>query len=195
MLNNDTEVIKADWLTEMVTQALQPGVGAVGARLWYPDNTLQHGGVIFVKGLAGHAHRFLPRGEAGYFGRAVTVQNFSAVTAACMVIRKDLYLEFGGMNEGELAVAYNDVDLCLRLTKAGYRIVWTPYAELYHHESASRGDDQEKKNRKRALKEYNYMMKHWGGYLDRDPAYNPNLPRDSENFLPEGHESIVKPSK
>lgn len=186
MLNNDTEVINADWLTEMVCQALQPGVGAVGARLWYPDNTLQHGGVIFVKGLAGHAHRFLPYGEAGYFGRAVAVQNFSAVTAACMVMPRDLYLELGGMNEAELAVAYNDVDLCLRMTGAGYRIVWTPYAELYHHESASRGDDRHKKNRKRAIREYEYMMKNWGGRLDSDPAYNPNLPRDSENFLPEG---------
>ncbi len=186
LLNNDTQVIREDWLTEMVSQSLQPGVGAVGARLWYPDNTLQHGGVIFVKGLAGHAHRCLPNGEAGYFGRGVAVQNFSAVTAACMVMRRDIYLELGGMNEDELSVAYNDVDLCLKLTKAGYRIVWTPYAELYHHESASRGDDRQDKHRNRAVSEYEYIMKTWGPELSLDPAYNPNLPQDRENFLPEG---------
>lgn len=189
MLNNDTEVIKEDWLEEMVSQALQPGVGAVGARLWYPDGTLQHGGVIFVKGLAGHAHRFLPMGETGYFGRAAAVQNFSAVTAACLVMRKDIFEDIGGMNENELSVAYNDIDMCLRLAEAGYRIVWTPYAQLYHHESASRGDDREARHRKRAVREYKYMIKNWESVLSRDPAYNTNLPQDREDFFPEGFSS------
>ncbi len=195
MLNNDTEVINDDWLEEMVSQALQPGVGAVGARLWYPDKTLQHGGVIFVKGLAGHAHRFLPMGESGYFGRAVAVQNFSAVTAACLVMRKDIFEDIGGMNENELSVAYNDIDMCLRLTEAGYRIVWTPYAELYHHESASRGDDREARHRKRAVREYKYMTKNWGSVLGRDPAYNINLPQDREDFFPKGFLSSDKETR
>ncbi|MCG8639505.1 MAG: glycosyltransferase family 2 protein [Desulfobacterales bacterium] len=192
MLNNDTEVIKEDWLDEMVSHALKPGVGAVGARLWYPDNTLQHGGVIFVKGIAGHAHRFLPRGKSGYFGRAAAVQNFSAVTAACLVMQKDIFEKIGGMNEKELSVAYNDIDLCLRLTEAGYRIVWTPYAELYHYESASRGNDRQKQHRKRAVRELKYMIKNWGAVLSHDPAYNKNLPQDREDFFPEGFSISAK---
>lgn len=186
MLNNDIEVINTDWLQEMVSQAVQPGVGAVGARLWYPDNTLQHGGVIFILGLAGHAHRFLKKNQSGYFGRAVAIQNFSAVTAACLVMKKELFEQVGGMNEKKLPVAYNDIDLCLKLTEAGYCIVWTPYAELYHHESASRGDDRQTKHRKRAAREYEYMIKNWGTKLENDPAYNKNLPQDRENFFPEG---------
>jgi GT2 family glycosyltransferase len=137
LLNNDIEVITPDWLDEMVSLAAQPGTGAVGARLWYPNGTLQHGGVLLgLGGVAGHMHAMLRRWQLGYFGRAVVTQNLSAVTAACLVIRKSIYEQVGGLNE-ELAVAFNDVDFCLRVLKAGYRNVWTPHAELYHHESAS----------------------------------------------------------
>jgi GT2 family glycosyltransferase len=174
-LNNDMEVIGDQWLKEMVSHACRPGVGAVGARLWFPDDTLQHGGVIFVKGSALHAHRGAVRGSSGYWGRAVAIQNFSAVTAACLVMRKEIYLKAGGMNEADLSVSYNDIDLCLKLSVAGYRIVWTPYAELYHYESASRGDDLSSENRKRALAEYAYMVRRWGAILESDPAWNPEI--------------------
>ncbi|MBC7752124.1 MAG: glycosyltransferase, partial [Candidatus Saccharibacteria bacterium] len=115
LLNNDVEVINVDWLSEMVSHALRPKVAAVGARLWYPDNTLQHAGVVLgIHGIAGHVHRFLPRGDVGYCGRASLIQSFSAVTAACLVVRKSIYEELGGLNETELPVACNDVDFCLR---------------------------------------------------------------------------------
>src|SRR5690606_22792957 len=126
-----------NWLAEMVSHAIRPDVGAVGARLWYPDETLQHGGVILGLGgrrLAAHSHRLLPRGSTGYFNRANSTQEYSAVTAACLVIKKSIYDEVGGLNETDLQVAYNDVDLCLRVREKGYRNIWTPYADLYHHE-------------------------------------------------------------
>ena len=176
LLNNDVEVISPGWLSEMVSHALRPGVGAVGARLWYPDDTLQHGGVILgLGGVAGHAHLRLPRGGYGYFGRAELIQGFSAITAACLVIRKAIYDEVGGMNENELRVAFNDVDLCLRLREKGYRSVWTPYAELYHHESASRGSEDSPEKKSRFAREGRYMKQRWGGRLLNDPAYSPNL--------------------
>ena len=175
LLNNDLEVMNADWLSEMVSHALRPEVGAVGARLWYPDNTIQHAGVILGGGgVADHAHIGL-RDEPGYFARAHLVQNFSAVTAACMLVRKDRYLEIGGLNEINLAVAFNDVDFCLRLRARGFRIVWTPHAELYHHESASRGFEDTRLKRSRFLSEVAYMEAKWKEALANDPCYNPNL--------------------
>ncbi len=134
-MNNDVEVITPEWLTELVSHAIQPNVGAVGARLWYPDNTLQHGGVIMVGGVAGHAHKHLPKGQPGYACRAIVAQNYSAVTAACLVVRKSLFEQVGGLNEADLTVAFNDIDFCLKLKHAGYDNVWTPFAELYHYES------------------------------------------------------------
>lgn len=181
LLNNDIEVISPDWLGEMVSHALRPQIGAVGARLWYPDDTLQHGGVILVGGVAGHAHKNLPRGELGYARRAVLVQNYSAVTAACLILRKEVYLEVGGMDE-KLAVAFNDVDFCLRILKAGYRNLWTPYAELYHHESATRGFEDTPAKKARFDGEIRFMRERWGELLDNDPAYNPNLAFDREDF-------------
>jgi GT2 family glycosyltransferase len=143
LLNNDIEVITPDWLDELVSLAAQPGTGAVGARLWYPNDTLQHGGVLFgLGGVAGHMHHALHRWQQGYFGRAVVTQNLSAVTAACLVIRKSTYEAVEGFDE-KLAVAFNDVDFCAKVLKAGYRNVWTPHAELYHYESASRGSDMD----------------------------------------------------
>lgn len=183
LLNNDVEVISGDWLDEMVSHALRPGVGAVGAKLLYSDDTVQHAGIILgVHGIAGHAHRFVDRNSAGYCGRAALVQSFSAVTAACLVVRKDLYEKVGGLNEEVLGVACNDVDFCLRLGQAGYRTVWTPYAELYHHESATRGFDTTPEKLARSATENAYMRKHWQDLLADDPFYSPNLSLDIEDF-------------
>jgi GT2 family glycosyltransferase len=182
-LNNDIEVIGADWLTEMASQAVRPGVGAVGAMLYYPNGQIQHAGIIAgLGGVAGHAHHRLPRGDPGYFGRAALVQNMSAVTAACLVMPKRLFDRLGGLNETELAVAFNDVDLCLRIRDAGYRIVWSPHAQLYHHESASRGSDTDPDKIERFRAEVGYMMRRWRHVLDRDPYYNPNLRLDGADF-------------
>jgi O-antigen biosynthesis protein len=175
LVNDDIEVKSADWLTEMVSHALRPGVGAVGARLWYPDHTLQHAGMVLVGGVARHIHKHLPEGEAGFNGRAVLTQNFSAVTGACLVVKKALFEQVGGLNDQELAVGFNDVDFCLKLVEAGCRNVWTPHAELIHHESATRGQDNSPDKQRRAEKELRYMRKRWGDKLHIDPAYNPNL--------------------
>lgn len=183
LLNNDIEVISPDWLHEMVSLALQPGVGAVGAKLLYPDMTIQHGGVVLgIGGMAGHAHKHLPSTVAGHGGRAQLVQNFSAVTAACLVVRKSLYEQVGGLDEAQLGVAYNDVDFCLRLREAGYRNVWTPYAELLHHESASRGLEMAAESRDRLARESAVMRSRWADLIAHDPAYNPNLTLDTEDF-------------
>ena len=183
LINNDLEVITPEWLSEMVSIALQPKVGAVGARLWYPDETLQHGGVILgIGGVAGHSHKNLPRNHYGYFSRATVSQSLSAVTAACLLIRKAIYKEVGGLNEVNLQIAFNDVDFCLRLQDAGYRNVWTPNAELYHHESASRGSEDTTEKRARFSKEVQYMKQHWGDRFLNDPAYSPNLTLDHEDF-------------
>jgi len=183
LLNNDVEVISPEWLSEMVAIALQPGTGAIGARLWYPNNTLQHGGVIIgLGGVAAHSHRGMPRNEYGYFGRASLTQNFSAVTAACLVIRKSIFNEVGGLNENDLKVAFNDVDFCLRVQEAGYRNVWTPFAELYHHESATRGYDDTPEKKERFAREIEYMQRRWQTTNYNDPAYNVNLTLNHEDF-------------
>jgi O-antigen biosynthesis protein len=183
LINNDVEVISPDWLGEMVSHALRPEVGAVGARLWYSDDTLQHAGVVLgIHGVAGHVHRFLPRGNVGYCGRAALIQSFSAVTGACLVVRKSSYEAVGGLNEVELQVACNDIDFCLKLREAGYRNIYTPYAELYHHESASRGLDDTTEKQARSAKEVAYMKQRWGDLLLNDPAYSPNLSLDAEDF-------------
>ncbi len=184
LVNDDIEVVSEGWLTEMVSHALRPGVGAVGARLWYPDQTLQHAGMVLVGGVARHIHKHLPKGEPGFNGRAVLTQNFSAVTGACLVVRKALFEQVGGLNDQELAVGFNDVDFCLKLVEAGYRNVWTPHAELIHHESATRGQDHSPEKQRRAEKELRYMRKRWGDKLYNDPAYNPNLTdgRDDMSF-------------
>jgi GT2 family glycosyltransferase len=174
-LNNDTEVISADWLEEMTSLAGREGIGAVGAMLYYPNNTMQHAGVVLgLGGIASHPHRGQRRGVPGNYGRAALTQTMSAVTAACMVIRKSTFEAVGGFDEA-LAVAYNDVDLCLRLGAKGFRCVWTPFAELYHFESISRGDDLQGENRPRFLAESQAMRDRWQGLLTADPYYNPNL--------------------
>jgi glycosyltransferase involved in cell wall biosynthesis/SAM-dependent methyltransferase len=183
LLNNDVEVVSKDWLEAMVRQALRPEIGAVGAKLYYPNGKVQHGGVILgMRGIAGHAHCGVPKTEIGYWGRLVLPQNFSAVTAACLVVRRDLYLAVGGMDEENLPVGYNDVDFCLRLQQSGYRNVWTPFAELYHHESYSRGYDETQEKQQRLQCESDYMLKRWGDILYNDPAYNPNLTLEWTDF-------------
>ncbi|XGA79198.1 glycosyltransferase family 2 protein [Halomonas sp. CH40] len=183
MVNNDIEPINGDWLSEMVGQVLRPDIGCVGAKLYYPNGTLQHGGVILgLGGVAGHAHRFFPRQAEGYCGRLKLTQNLTAVTGACLLVRRDVFEEVGGLNEQKLAVTFNDVDLCLKVYKAGYRNLWTPYAELYHHESISRGADNTPKKRTRRLREMAYMRRTWSDLLNHDPAYNPNLTLAYEDF-------------
>ena len=183
LINNDIEVISPDWLSEMVSLALQPGVGAVGAKLYYPDDTLQHGGVVLgIAGVAGHANKHAQRPAYGYFGRTCLIGSYSAVTAACMVVRKSIYQEVGGLNEKDLTIGFNDIDFCLRIREAGYRNVWTPYAELYHHESATRGGEVNPQRRVQFLTEIAYMQQRWGDVLSRDPAYSPNLTLDYEDF-------------
>lgn len=182
LLNNDVEVINDDWLSEMVSRVMQPKVAMVGARLWYPNGTIQHGGVILgAGGIAAHAHAGVRRGEPGYFARAHLAQDVSAVTTACALVKREAYLQVGGFDEN-LAVTFNDVDFCLRLREAGYRVLWTPYAELIHHESASRGFDNIAPKQVRFLAEVDYMKSKWHHILQRDPFYNPNLSLDEDLF-------------
>jgi GT2 family glycosyltransferase len=176
-LNNDTEVIDPDWLRHLVANACRAEVGAVGAKLIYPSGRVQHAGVILgLGGVAGHFHLGCQRHDPGYFSRAVLQQNLSAVTAACVAMRRTVFEEAGGFN-GDLRVAFNDVDLCLRLRQSGYLIVWTPLAELYHHESASRGSDLLSARHNEFMQENQYMQAKWGWALHRDPYFNPNLSR------------------
>ena len=180
LLNDDTEVISGSWLTEMVSQLLQPRVGAVGAKLYYDDGTIQHAGVVLgVGGVAGHLYRRAAGDSDGQMGRLRLAQNLSAVTAACMVTRRRIWEQLGGLESVHLAVAFNDVDFCLRLRQAGWQVVWTPAAELIHHESVSRGT--EKKRRSAFAAEERYMQERWGPALRRDPAYSPNLSLVVEN--------------
>ncbi len=182
LMNNDIEILTPDWLEEMVSFAWREDVGCVGARLWYPDGRLQHGGcVVGVGGIAGHSHKYLPKGQAGYFGRAVLHQSFSAVTAACLLVRRTVFEQMGGLDE-KLVVAFNDVDFCLRVQAAGYRNVWTPYAEMNHHESASRGEEDSPEKIARFKSEIDYMKARWGDYLLHDPTYSYNLTLDGEDF-------------
>ncbi|HBP41104.1 MAG TPA: glycosyl transferase family 2 [Halomonas sp.] len=183
LINNDVEPVNEYWLTEMVSQACRSEIGCVGAKLYYPNGMLQHGGVILGLGdVAGHAHRFFPRESDGYTGRLKLVQNLSAVTAACLLVRKNVFNNVGGLNEQHLSVAYNDVDFCIKVREAGYRNLWSPFAELYHHESISRGADDTPTKRARWLSEVAYMRRTWGKHLDCDPAYNPNLTLVHEDF-------------
>ena len=188
-LNNDTEVISGEWLTAMLEHAQREDVGAVGCKLLYSNNTIQHAGVILgitgtpgQVGVAGHSHKHLPNAAHGYFGRPHIIHNVSAVTAACMMLRKDVFKEVDGFDEN-LAVAFNDVDLCLKIRDKGYLIVYTPYAELYHHESLSRGYEDTPEKQERFLKEVGYVREKWGEIIDEgDPYYNPNLTLSKEDF-------------
>jgi GT2 family glycosyltransferase len=184
LLNNDTEVIEGNWLTEMMRYAVRPEVGAVGAKLLYDDGSLQHAGVIIGIGdAAGHAHRFLPPGDPGYFRQPHIAQFVSAVTAACLVIDKSKFQAVGGFDAAALAVAFNDVDFCLKLEAKGWRNVYVPHAVLLHHESKSRGNDTSRANIDRYRKELGVLQARWGTRTYSDPLLNPNLDRYSETFV------------
>jgi GT2 family glycosyltransferase len=181
-LNNDTEVITPDWIEAMVEQAQRPSIGAVGAKLLYADGTVQHGGVIIGLGsVAGHSHKYF-RGDApGYFGTLQTVNNFSAVTGACLMVRRAVFDEIGGFDE-RLAIAFNDVDLCLRIQAAGYCNVYLPHVELYHYESKSRGHENTPEKMERFLREQLYMRERWKTAEIADPHYNRNLTLMREDY-------------
>ncbi len=179
LLNNDIEVISAGWLRELVSHAVRPDVGAVGAKLLYADHTLQHGGVVTgVGGGADHYRLGVARDDAGYFGSLATVREVAAATGACLALRRSVFEAVGGLDEANLAVAFNDVDLCLRIRASGWRILWTPFAELYHLESASRGQDVTAEKARRFAAELGFLRRRWGETLKRDPFYNPNLELD-----------------
>jgi GT2 family glycosyltransferase len=182
LLNNDTQIVTPDWIEAMLEQALRPAIGAVGANLLYPDGSVQHAGVIVgIGGVAGHSHRAFPAGSAGYFDALRTTSNYSAVTAACLMVRKALYDEVGGLDES-LTVAFNDVDFCLRLRVAGYRNVWLPHAVLVHGESLSRGHDIGLAKTHRSLAEQRTMLERWKATIEDDPYYSPHLTRDDESY-------------
>ena len=183
LVNNDIEVITPDWLTEMVSLALRPGTGCVGAKLYYPNDTIQHAGIVLgIGGVAGHSHKYFERSATGYFGRLKLVQNVSAVTGACLMVRKDIYNEVGGLDEVNLKVAFNDVDFCLKVMEAGYSNAFTPFAELYHHESLSRGTEDNPEKRARFEGEVLHMLGRWGPILSHDPHYSPHLTLRHEDF-------------
>ncbi|MEA1619904.1 glycosyltransferase family 2 protein [Erythrobacter sp. T5W1-R] len=183
LMNNDMEILKPDWLAIMVTQAMRPEVGAVGAQLLYPDGRIQHAGVVIgVGNAAGHAHKFLRPEDEGYFRRHALPQYVSAVTAACLVVRKDKFLAVGGLDDKNFAVAFNDVDLCLKLNKQGWQSFYEPRAVLVHHESISRGHDKDPVGAARFAKELAALQRIWRTDEIIDPYHHPNLSRASEQF-------------
>ena len=182
-LNNDKEMIGNDCIKEMLSYCMREDVGAVGARMYYEDGTLQHGGVIIgLGGVAGHAFLGIDGDSPGYFARAQVVHDLSAVTAACMMMKKRVYEEVGGF-DSKFAVAFNDVDLCLKIRKAGYLIVYDPYAELIHYESKSRGYEDTEEKIERFHGEVNLFQTRWKDFLKKgDPYYSPNLTLDHNDF-------------
>lgn len=183
-LNNDIEVLDGNWLKHMVRAAMQPGIGAVGARLLYADGTIQHAGVVTgIGGGAAHAHRHLRPEDEGYFQRHNLPQAASAVTAACLVVRRDHFLGAGGFDADRFAVAFNDVDLCLRLNAAGLQSFYEPRATLVHHESKSRGKDRDPVGRARFAGELAALKARWGTGLSTDRFHHPALSRYSETFV------------
>lgn len=183
LLNNDTELINSDCLEEMLGYCMREDVGAVGARLLYPDDTVQHAGVIIgIGGIAGHTFIGLEKDDPGYFNYAMSARDYSAVTAACMLVKRSVYEEVGGFNE-QLAVAFNDVDFCLKIREAGYLIVYDPYAQLYHYESKSRGMEDTPEKVQRFNNEIKTIENRWHDILEKgDPCYNPNLTLERSDF-------------
>ena len=183
LLNNDTEIFDPEWLTELASQVLRPEVGVVGALLLFSDETIQHAGVHpGLNGLMGHGHKHLPSDNSGYFSRLKTVHEVAAVTGACLAIEKKTWVDVGGLDEESLPVAYNDIDLCLKVREKNLRIIFSPYAKLFHHESVSRGIDKPVENNKRLQGEIRTMKERWGDSLFHDPAYSPNLSKEGGSF-------------
>lgn len=189
-LNNDTEVINKGWLSAMVEHIQREEVGAVGAKLLYPNGKIQHGGTVLGVGkfkdkpfgVAGHAFKYFPKGSHGYFEQIDVIRDYSAVTAACVLTKKEVFEKMKGFNEKTFEVAWNDIDYCLRLRDKGYLIVYTPYAQLYHYESVSRGQDFKGEKMKRFHKECEAMYDRWSDVLGNDPYYNPNLSLEDESW-------------
>ncbi len=183
LINDDVEAVNDGWLEEMVSHAVRPDIACVGAKLYYPDGRLQHAGVVLgIGGVAGHSHKYLPGDSSGYFSRLRIVHNVAAVTGAALVVRKAVYQHVGGLDAQHLKVAFNDVDFCLKCLQAGYRNLWTPFAELVHHESKTRGEDTSPEKRARFQQECKIMRQRWGALLDNDPYYNPNLSLNREDY-------------
>ena len=182
-LNSDTEVVSPEWLSAMMEHMTRKEVGAVGAKLIYYDRTIQHAGVTMgITGICGHVYRGFPANHPGYFGQLQVVRNCSALTGACLLTKKAIFQAVGGFDQDHLPIAFNDVDLCLKILEKGYLIVWTPYALLYHHEYASRGDDRNlhgcsPDKYRRVISELEFIENKWAHYIANDPYYNPNLTR------------------
>ena len=183
LLNNDTEIINPDCLEELLGYCMRDDVGAVGARLYFEDDTIQHAGVVIgFGGIAGHCFVMQPRGYTGYCHRIICAQDYSAVTAACMMVKRSIFEQVGGLSE-ELQVAFNDIDFCMKIRKAGKLIVYNPYAELYHYESKSRGLEDTPEKVARFNREIAIFEKKWPDiFKTGDPYYNPNLTLDSQDF-------------
>lgn len=183
LMNNDIEILSDTWLVEMVSNISRTDIGCIGAKLYYPNGKLQHAGVITgLGGVAGHSHKYFPKGHSGYFKRLQVTQNLSAVTAACLGVRKAVFEEVGGLDEKNLTIAFNDVDFCLKVQAAGYRNLWSPYIEMIHHESISRGAEDTPEKQARFANEVNYMKRTWGEQLLNDPCYSKWLTLDREDF-------------
>jgi O-antigen biosynthesis protein len=181
-LNNDTEVITSDWIEGMVEQAQKPAIGAVGTLLLYPDNTIQHAGIVMgLGGLAANSYCGFPATTPGYLGQVQCISNVLAVTAACLMCRREVFKEVGGFEE-ELVVAYNDVDICLKMVDKGYRNVYLPHIVLYHYESKSRGYEDTPEKQERLRREANIIKSRWQKFIDNDPCYSPNLTRDTADY-------------
>ena len=183
LLNNDTEIINDDCLSDMLSICQREEVGIVGARLYYPDDTIQHAGVVIgFGGIAGHTFIGQPRFEPGYFARAMCTQDYSAVTAACMMTKKSVFEEVGGLTE-EFKVAFNDIDYCMKVRKLGKLVVYDAFAELYHYESKSRGLEDTPEKVARFNSEIERFRDRWEDILEKgDPYYNPNLTLDKSDF-------------
>ena len=183
LLNNDVEIISESWIDEMLTYAQLPEVGAVGCMLYYPDDTVQHAGVILgIGGVAGHSHKHFKSSQRGYNDRMLYPQELSAVTAACMMTKKETYLKAGGLDE-RFQVAFNDIDYCMQVRKLGLKVMFTPYAKLYHHESISRGYETTEAKEKRFRSETELFLNKWKVELEKgDLYYNPHLTLRYENF-------------
>ena len=182
LLNNDTEVITSDWIEAMVEQAQRPTVGAVGALLLYPDDTIQHAGVVLgVGGVAGHSHKNFSKDDEGYVRQLISISNYSAVTAACLMCRREVYEQAGGLDE-TFKVAFNDVDFCLRIKQLGYNNIYLPHVVLYHYESKSRGAEDTPEKQQRFKQEMDDMYKKWGELIANDLCYSPNLTLETEDY-------------
>lgn len=181
-LNNDTKVVNPDWLEAMVEQAQRTSIGAVGSMLLYPDDTIQHAGVVLgIGGVAGHSHKHFHVSQPGYISQIASINNYSAVTAACLMCRRKVFEAVEGF-ETDLAVAFNDVDFCLKLLSRGYRNIYLPHVVLYHYESKSRGYEDTPEKQARFTQEVNYMKQKWQELFLNDPCYNPNLTKSHEDY-------------